>query len=282
MTADTTSTGTSSVRQDLLARLGLPVDADAEDVFSTHGQIVEFLDTAPPAITGWAKRRRKEVDKIESLLSGPESALQAMARPVVAPARASLPKPLLVLLGLVLLAGIIVGVYWLGRPTSNVPSMTSAETPAATPTVDAAALADLMKKVEANPKDVASLTSIAALYFNAADFKNSATFQQKILDIEPTNEQALIGAGACAFYQSDMTNAEKYWAAGVAAHPNNPELRYDLGFIYMTTGRSAQMKEQWDKVVELAPNSTLAKTVQQQVGSIKSTASPAPSATPSK
>ncbi|SMO69249.1 hypothetical protein ET996_09830 [Propioniciclava tarda] len=79
-----------------------------------------------------------------------------------------------------------------------------------------------------------------------------------------------------------MTNAEKYWAAGVAAHPNNPELRYDLGFIYMTTGRSAQMKEQWDKVVELAPNSTLAKTVQQQVGSIKSTASPAPSATPSK
>lgn len=50
----------------------------------------------------------------------------------------------------------------------------------------------------------------------------------------------------------------------------------------MTTGRTAQMKEQWAKVVELAPNSELAKTVQQQVGSIKSTTSPSPSATPTK
>lgn len=226
MSAEKMASQASSVRQDLLARLGLPVDADAEDVAATHGQIVEFLDTAPASISGWAKRRRKEADRIDSLLSGPESALAAMAAPAaVAPAAGrGLPKPLLVLLGLLALAGVIVGVYFLGRPPSDIPAMTSAQTPSASaaPTIDAAALAGLMAKVEANPKDIDSLMAISELYFKVGDFANSGKFTQKVLDIDPTNEKALIGAGASAFYQSDMTNAEKFWLAGVTAHPNNP------------------------------------------------------------
>ena len=43
----------------------------------------------------------------------------------------------------------------------------------------------------------------------------------------------------------------------------------------MTTGRNDQMRTEWAKVVELAPDSELAKTVQSQVGAV-TTPSPTP------
>lgn len=271
MTADQMADQATRARQDLLARLGLPADADAEDVSSTHEAIIEFLDTAPAAIAPWAKRRRREADRIESLLSGSEAELAALARPVAAPAATrGVPKALWVFLGLIAAVGIIVGVYWLGRPSSDLPSMTSAQgataSPSAAPTVDAAALAPLMAKVQANPKDVDSLLAISDLYFNAADFTNARAYADKVLALDPKNEKALIGAGAAAFNSGDNAGAEKYWTQAVKTYPKNAEAHYDLGFLYMTTNRIADMRSEWAKVVELAPNSQMAKNVQQQVG----------------
>ena len=45
----------------------------------------------------------------------------------------------------------------------------------------------------------------------------------------------------------------------------------------MTTGRNDEMKTEWAKVVEIAPDSELAKTVQSQVGAVTK-----PSASPTK
>lgn len=283
MTAEQTAARALTARQDLLSRLGLPADADAEDVSRTHGQIVAFLDSAPDGIAGWAKRRRREVDRIDSLLSGSDADLATVAppAPASAPARSGVPKALWVLLGLIAVAGVIFAVYWFGRPSSDLPGMTSAQTPSAAPsaapTVDAAKLAELMAKVQANPKDVESLTAISDLYYNAGDWTNARAFADKVLAVDPKNEKALIAAGAAAYNGGDPTAAEKYWTTGAKYFPNNAEIHYDLGWLYMTTKRTDLMKAEWAKVVELAPGSQMAKNVQQQVGSAV-----APTATPSK
>lgn len=287
MTATPTTSPASSVRQDLLARLGLPADADIEDVSMTHQRIVDFLDTAPDSIGGWAKRRRKEVDRIDSLLAGSDADLAALARPTATPptgGRRRIPRPLLVLGGALVAVGLAIAVYFAGQPAGGIPGMTSAQTPSAAPsaaaTVDPAKLAELMGKAQANPADVDSLLGISDLYFGAGDFPNARTFADKVLVIDPKNEKALIGAGAAAFNAGDTAAAEKYWVTGVKEYPNNPELHYDLGFVYMTTNRTSEMQAEWAKVIELAPTSQMAKNVSQHVGSTK--ASAAPTATPSK
>ena len=279
----TTTMSPASVKSDLLARLGLRAEADEQELKSTHDTIVEYLDAAPSDIRGWADRRQQEVDRIFTLLTGPESELQALARPATrgaAPAAGQTGQSnqtnrlLLGVIAVLVTIGVVVGVYWIGKPA--VPDMTAAQqTTQTAPALDQAKLAELTKKVTANPKDVASLQGIADLYFNAQDWTNAKAFAQKILAVDPKNEQGLVSLGAAAYNGGDTATAEKTWKNGVALFPNSAELHYDLGFLYMTTGRNDLMKVEWAKVVELDPKSELAKTVQSQVGAVTKPSAPA-------
>jgi cytochrome c-type biogenesis protein CcmH/NrfG len=286
---EATTTGSQTdpavARGGLLARLGLDDTADDTEVESTYDQIVEYLDEAPSDIRGWADRRQLEADRIFDLLTAAESELAPAAptpgtRPdVVAPESTpgSTNRMLLGIIAVLVTVGVVFGVYWAGRP--SVPDVTSAASPSATasaPALDQTALAALTTKVQANPKDVASLQKITDLYFSANDWAKAKASAQNVLDVDPTNEQALISLGAASYNGGDTAAAEKAWKAGLKAHPKNAEMHYDLGFLYMTTGRNDQMRVEWAKVVELAPGSDHAKTVQSQVGAVTT---PAPTPT---
>jgi cytochrome c-type biogenesis protein CcmH/NrfG len=290
MTRAQSASSVSAVRKDLLARLGLPATADDMAVVDAHTQIVGFLDAAPEDIAGWAGRRRQEADRIVALLDGPEPEPTTSAPPVVraatpagrpATVRRRLPRPAMVGILGVLAVAVIVGVYQLGKPSGDLPAMTAAQGASASPapTLDATKVADLMMKIQANPKDTESLQALADLYYTAGDFKNSKTFLDKILAFDPKNEKALVGSGAAAFNAGDTASAEKVWTQASAYYPNNVEVHYDLGFLYMTTNRTDKMQAEWATVVKLAPDSDMAKNVQQHVSS--TTASPSPGASAS-
>ncbi len=292
---EATTTGTTSdpvvTRVGLLARFGLDAAADDQEVETTYDRIGDFLDQAPGEIRGWADRRQQEADRIFSLLTGPESELVPPARtsapaaaapaPAAAPASSSTNRVLIGIIAVLATVGVVFGVYWMGRPSvpdvGSAASASSAATPSAAPTLDQAQLATLTAKVTANPKDIASLQKITDLYFGANDWTSAKAAAQKVLAVDPNNEQGQISLGAASYNGGDMKAAEAAWKAGITAHPKNAEMHYDLGFLYMTTGRNAEMKTEWAKVVAIDPNSELAKTVQSQVGSVTK-----PSASPTK
>ena len=290
---EATTTGTTSdpvvTRVGLLARFGLDAAADDSVVETTYDRIGDFLDQAPSEIRGWADRRQQEADRIFSLLTGPESQLVPAARtaapatvaPAPAPTGGSTNKVLLGIIAVLATVGVVFGVYWMGRPTvpdvTSAASASSAASPSAAPTLDQAQLTALTAKVAANPKDIASLQKITDLFFAANDWTGAKAAAQKVLDVDPTNEQGLISLGAASYNGGDNASAEKAWKAGIKAHPKNAEMHYDLGFLYMTTGRNDEMKTEWAKVVALDPTSELAKTVQSQVGAVTK-----PSASPTK
>ena len=270
-------TDATDARGGLLARFGLDAAADDQVVEATYDQIVEYLDEAPGDIRGWADRRQQEADRIFALLTAPETQPAAPARAAAAPAPVE-PSPnqtnrmLLGVIAVLVTVGVVFGVYWAGRPTvpdvSSAASPTASASPSAAPTVDKTQLATLTEKVKANPKDVQSLQKIVDLYFAGNDWPNAKASAQKVLSVDPKNEQAFVSLGAASYNGGDNAAAEKAWKQGLALFPKNPELHYDLGFLYMTNGDNAKMRTEWAKVVELAPDSDLAKTVQSQVGSV--------------
>jgi cytochrome c-type biogenesis protein CcmH/NrfG len=280
---EATTTGSptdpADARGGLLARFGLDVTADDQEVETTYDQIVEYLDEAPGDIRGWADRRQQEADRIFALLTAPETQPAAPVRAAAAPAEAPVERSpnqtnrmLLGVIAVLVTVGVVFGVYWAGRPTvpdvSSAASPTASAAPSAAPTVDKTQLATLTEKVKANPKDVQSLQKIVDLYFAGNDWPNAKASAQKVLAIDPKNEQAFVSLGAASYNGGDNAAAEKAWKQGLALFPKNPELHYDLGFLYMTNGDNAKMRTEWAKVVELAPDSDLAKTVQSQVGSV--------------
>ena len=57
------------------------------------------------------------------------------------------------------------------------------------------------------------------------------------------------------------------------------EAHYDLGFMYLSQDPAdlASAKTEWQKVIAIAPDSDVAKTIEQHLASLDKTASPGPS-----
>ena len=91
-----------------------------------------------------------------------------------------------------------------------------------------------------------------------------------MLAIDPKNVDALLARGAVSFNLGDLTAAEATWKQVVTIDPRNVEAHYDLGFLYLNlpTPDWAGVQREWELVVQLAPGTQLAETVQQHLDSL--------------
>jgi tetratricopeptide (TPR) repeat protein len=303
--------GATEFRQELLGRLGLRENASDQEVEAAHNGLVDFLELAPHEVKSWATAKTSDVDEAFALLSGPEQDLIPPAAaatthgvlgetppPTPAPTFSTGPAPaangrrwpqrtqFVWAVVPLLVVGIVLAVYFMGKG-SDVPGISGAPTDAATtsagaPTaapLDQAQVAALMKKVSANPKDIASLQGLGDLYFASNDYKNASLWEQKILGVDPKNEKALLSIGAAQFNSGNKAEAKKNWLIAAGLYPKNAEVHYDLGFYYMSEkpADTANMKLEWGKVVAIDPTSAMAKSVQTVITGTKPSASATPS-----
>lgn len=129
------------------------------------------------------------------------------------------------------------------------------------------------------------MRDLSNLYMHAADYANAATWQPKVLEVDPKDTDAMLALGASQFNSGDLAGAEKQWRAALAIDPKKAEAHYDLGFLYLSRNppQMEAAKAEWAKVNELAPGSDLAKTAQAHLERLERAATmttpPAPSGT---
>ena len=120
-----------------------------------------------------------------------------------------------------------------------------------------------------NPKDTASLHSLGNIYFAAADYTNASTWEQKILTVDPKNQEALLAFGAAQFNSGNAAEAKKRWRVAARLYPQSAEVHYDLGFPYLsqTPPDTVNTTAEWNNVIVIDPTSELAKSVASHVNS---------------
>jgi tetratricopeptide (TPR) repeat protein len=185
----------------------------------------------------------------------------------------------IVLAGVVAVVGVAFGGYSLGAPSATpAPSAAAAANDAAFKQQ----VAGLMQKLAANPSDIPTLLDLGNLYYQAADYQAATTWMEKVLAIDPSQVDALLAYGAASFNLEQYQRAEKSWQQVLAIEPDNVEAYYDLGFLYFSDSppKVDLVRQMWGKVVELAPDSSIAKTVASHLQSLDSLASGAPAASP--
>ena len=177
------------------------------------------------------------------------------------------------------IAAVVVVGFNVGGGGSGVPGINGTPAPesSAAAQVDQAQVAALMKKISENPNDVATLQQLGDLYFQTGDYETAGGWMEKILAVEPRNVTARLALGAALFNSLKATEAEKQWRQVLEIDPKNVEAHYDLGFMYLAQEPPdmAKVKAEWNEVIAIAPDSDIAKTVKQHLGSFD--ASPAPS-----
>jgi len=255
--------------------------ASAEEVEQAADRIMEFLAMAPPAIDGWAAEQRAAVEQVAGqhaveVALGTDTREAALA---VTPASAGpkqktrrrIPRAVLVAL---LIPLVIWGVYRMGD-TSDLPTGVSgaAPLPAATATtqpLDEAKVAELEAKVEADPTDIEPMRELARMHLFAGDLETAVSWQQRILADHPDDIDARLALGVALFNQGELDAAEVQWLRAAELDPSAPEPHYNLGFLYVASDppRMDEAQAHWDTVVELAPDSDMAKSIATHMGAV--------------
>jgi cytochrome c-type biogenesis protein CcmH/NrfG len=151
---------------------------------------------------------------------------------------------------------------------------------ASAPVLDQAAVAALMVKIQANPKDADSLMALGDEYYTTGDFKTAGDWFAKVTAVEPTVVRGYLALGASAFNLGDSTTALTAWTKVLTIDETNVEAHYDLGFLYLNAQPPdmAGVQREWSRVVALAPDSDIAKTVKAHLDALASAAPASPGA----
>lgn len=210
-------------------------------------------------------------------LAKPGTAWAAAAVSYGATSSRRFPRALAIAAGLVAVAAaVVIGVYQLGVPAvASAPSVS----PAPTSGLDQARVAELMGRIQTDPKDTAALLELGDLFFQAGDYSAAVTWLDKLVALEPNNVRGRLALGAAQFNLGDVETAETHWTEVLKVDPDNVEAHYDLGFLYLNQAPPDLdgVQREWAEVVRLAPNTEIAKVVQQHLDAL-ATASFAPSA----
>jgi tetratricopeptide (TPR) repeat protein len=296
-------TDRARLEHELFGRLGLPAGAGAQDVETAHDEIVQFLDGAPSALSAWADREIAVADEAYALLAAPSVDLAAMTdapRQQVIPTSAAVdagtveagraraatnkgprlgsPVVRLAVAAAVLMGTVAIAVIGYNAGSPSVPGLTGTPAPEvlAGTQVDAARVSDLMQRISANPNDTTSLQALGDIYYGAGDFETAALWMEKVIAVDSANLTARLALGAALFNVGKPDDAEQQWRQVLVTDPNNLEAHYDLGFMYLSRNPPdmANVKAEWNRVIEIAPNSTTAKSVATHLQSLEG--SPAP------
>lgn len=265
----------------------------------TREDLESFLTTAPDQLKDWAQQQLDRFDEtnrespedgdddgadLADLLpededDNEEGAESSTPKVSALERRAGVSRLNLVLVTL-LAAALVVIIQMAGRPQ---PEPTTAM-PSNHPSIDASALAEMDKaqkldkdreaelkaQIEANPADFEARLKLSTLYYNAALYPEVIPQLQYVLDQDPDNLDALLGIGAAEYKTSQYDAAEKHWLRITELAPERVEPWYSLGFLYMarTPADPARAREAWNKVIEIDPDSSMAKEVTQHLKSL--------------
>ncbi len=132
-------------------------------------------------------------------------------------------------------------------------------------------VAELEKRIEENPKDIAAMGELGSLQHSAGQWEESRKWQERILKIDPDNVDALLALGVIQFNTDQMDEAEKTWKQVAKLAPDQPHSYYNLGFVYLAREPVDHdaLRAAWEKVIELDPDSDMAKTASDHLGRLE-------------
>lgn len=179
----------------------------------------------------------------------------------------------LVLVALLATAVVLLVQQWGGGGQTAQPGVTPTAVPTGMTTfatLDSARVDELKARVAKDAGDVAAMRELGKLYYAAGQWQDAEAWQQKILDLNADDVDALLAIGVPQLNLGDYDSAEKNWLRAGELSPKAPEPWFNLGFLYLskTPPDKAAATKAWQKVIDVAPDSPLAGTAKTHLKSM--------------
>jgi tetratricopeptide (TPR) repeat protein len=288
--------------------LGLPLDADRQEIEARYAELSAYLASGdlPPQLKDWAREQAARVDEAYAVLSDPallagledeaeeeeepeaEPAVPSTA-PATAPAekrgpapvrRAAARLPLIALAlgifvgGAALLAVIIAEMGFSGDGNED-PAATQTQDEQFVP-IDTERVAELITSYQEDPTNPETLFELGEAYFLAGDWQQGQDWFLKLVEVDPANVHAWTDIGTSHYNLGRSEEAKAAWQKALELAPEDPQLHYNMGFLYANAEPPDfdAARREWQLVLDLAPETQLAQTVQVHMEGLQAAATP--------
>jgi type IV pilus biogenesis/stability protein PilW len=109
------------------------------------------------------------------------------------------------------------------------------------------------------------LSNLGVAYYNLGDYHNAERYYLRSLDLEPNFPYALRGLGRTYIAMVKIPEAVSVLEKAVREAPMWPELYLDMGTAYRMAGQYTKALMAFNKVPELAPDSSAAEQAQAEI-----------------
>jgi tetratricopeptide (TPR) repeat protein len=305
MSAQRTQTQTQT--QKFFEVLGLPLDAGETEIEARYQELSEYFSSPdlPPQLQEWGRKQAARVDEAYAVLSdadlraGLDDGVEAPAPVAAAPAAttttpADKPRaggagrsarlPLIALglgifVGTAALLAVIVAEMGFNSESDDPAADAQAQEQQFVP-IDTERVADLVTSYQQDPDNPETLFELGEAYFLAGEWQPGLDWFLKLVAVDPGNVHAWTDIGTAHYNVGQIEDAKAAWAKGLELAPQDPQLHYNMGFLYANSEPPdfVMAKQEWQTVLDLAPGTQLAETVQVHMEGLE--ASPAPAAAP--
>ena len=121
--------------------------------------------------------------------------------------------------------------YWAGYPDQAIPY--------------------LDETVRTSPGNWKALLALARIHYEAERWKPSLENFQRVLDIRPDHEDALLGAGEVSLKLNDLPGGEKFLRKAVEQDPKNADAANQLGLTCARQSKVAEAKQWFEKAIAI-------------------------------
>lgn len=137
--------------------------------------------------------------------------------------------------------------------------------------LDAAAVARLTERAEANPSDAEARAELGELYMSAGRFQDAVAWLEAAVGLAPTDLDARNQLAIAYLNEGRLTDAVATYEETLSRSPDNPGSLLGLGRIklYLQQDINGGLAL-WEKLIQVAPDSTEAKSVADELDALKS------------
>jgi len=113
------------------------------------------------------------------------------------------------------------------------------------------------------------LSNLGLAYYNKGEYQLAAKYYIEALELEPSFIFALRGLGVTYIAMGKGPEAVATLEVGVKNYPRVPQLHFDIGEAYILSRSYEKAFDAFQKVINLVPNTPLARKAQIEVQKIK-------------
>ena len=137
--------------------------------------------------------------------------------------------------------------------------------------LDEARVASLRERAEQNRGDAAARVELGDAYFDAERFADAARWYEESLAIDPKNANASTDLGIAYYYMNQPDRAIAQFDRSLALDPEHTKTLLNLGIVRAFGKQDLEgAAKAWQRVVEIAPESSEARMARQALQGLRS------------